>query len=615
MPAKIYTDVPSGDGHWGEQQLVTRLVELGNDRTHLWAGVDYLPGGVPDIDLVLIQADLACFNIEIKGIPIDAIERYGLDVCDIRGRSTSHHPVKQAGVAQIGLRNYFPTVSNVRCPYLFATAAFPRIRRKDMVARFDGQPLLLQFEGMIFEEDLVDEHALQARLQRITQQPPRGLPPRHPLPEQRQLDAAIRVLDPGARKVAASRSDRARGATIAENVGRPGARPSSSGPAAKYLQPGQARKVVFRGAAGTGKTVQLQEIAVAHARAGRAVLFTCYNRVLASTLRHILSTQQLGEAVDKRIVVAHVDELRKQLGDSIESFTGLFGTICIDEAQDMEQVSFEFLCELASPDGEWFLADGHGQELYSHRSDFVAKAREQGTVETLRRNFRNSSAGFLVAQATYEHAPDEAAIPDWTARRPLRAAKQPTPDALFELPQSDDGGHLPRVVRVDRSGPDWRKKRLNAYTAVIFAELEKLAEEGNSRDLAILCAEGDQKSEEAGVARQALQLLGVPVHDQIEVGGRDRPVEEGQVRLVTIHSSRGIEASRVVVLGMATGISQDPRHQTNSRVMSYIALSRAQTATTVIAPDNVANTFVDFIESLVATYRATDEGPEPGTGK
>ena len=72
----------------------------------------------------------------------------------------------------------------------------------------------------------------------------------------------------------------------------------------------------------------------------------------------------------------------------------MFGTICVDEGQDIADDAFDFLSDLAAPDVEWFIADGPGQELYGapnktgEPSNSLAKPRAEGVVETLRRNSR-----------------------------------------------------------------------------------------------------------------------------------------------------------------------------------------------------------------------------------
>ena len=44
-----------------------------------------------------------------------------------------------------------------------------------------------------------------------------------------------------------------------------------------------------------------------------------------------MASQNLGEEVDNRIVITHVDELKKRLVDDLDSFEAMFGTLCVDE--------------------------------------------------------------------------------------------------------------------------------------------------------------------------------------------------------------------------------------------------------------------------------------------
>lgn len=603
MPARLHTTLPDAKGHAAERAFLERLVELGDARTQVWGNVDYLQG-VGDIDTILLHPDIGMFTIEVKGVGLDLIESYGLKHCVITGRS-GPHPVDQVGLATMYLRNYLGRFPGSRTPFFLITAAFPRITRRAFTDRFNDPQVVLHADSLIFAEDLKSAATLWSRLLTIRETPAKGRGAKDPIPTADQVARFTDLIKPGPIQVA-SQADQERGGVLRRQFGAPS--PISQ----KYLQPGERPPTIFRGAPGTGKTVRLQEIAVAHARAGRAVLLTCFNRVLASSLRGIMASQKLGNEVTNRIVITHVDELRKQLADDLDTFAGTFGTVCVDEGQDMADDSFEFLNHLAAPSAEWFIADGPGQELYGSSnktgepSAFLAQARAEGVVETLRRNFRNSSAGYLVAQAVFERSPNLSAIPEWVEKHPVRPRAEATSEMLdLEGTQMTPGGELPEVIRVSLpQGGDWRQAKLHAYVAVFNSLLEKLASEGKRRDLAILCARGDGKSFEAKWARDALAILGVPVHDQIEGEARDAAVPEDHVRLTTIHSSRGIEASRVVILDFANGVSGAEPHARNSQIMSHIALSRGQLGTTIVAIDDSINPHLTFIEELIKAYKA-----------
>lgn len=408
MPARLHTTLPDAKGHAAERAFLERLVELGDTRTQVWGNVDYLQG-VGDIDTILLHPDIGMFTVEIKGVSLDLIETYGLKHCVIRGRS-GPHPVDQIGLATTDLWNYLGRFPGARAPFFLMTAAFPRITRRAFVERFNDPQVVLHADSLIFAEDLESATKLWSRLLTIRETPAKGRGAKDPIPTADQVARFTDLIKPGP-ILTPSQADQERGGVLRRQLGAP------SQVSQKYLQPGERPPTIFRGAPGTGKTVRLLEIAVAHARAGRAVLFTCFNRVLASSLRGIMASQRLGDEVTNRVVITHVDELRKQLADDLDIFGGTFGTVCVDEGQDMADDAFEFLNHLAAPSAEWFIADGPGQELYGspnktgEPSAFLAQARANGVVETLRRNFRNSSAGYLVAQAVFEKSPNLAAIP------------------------------------------------------------------------------------------------------------------------------------------------------------------------------------------------------------
>jgi hypothetical protein len=603
MSATLHTELPDEKGHGAEREFLERLVELGDKRTHIWGNVDYLPG-VADLDAILLKEDIGFFTIEVKGIRLNMIREYNLAQCRIEGRK-GLHPVKQIAAATLDLRCYLDSFSGVRRPFFSMTAAFPKITRQSFLRRFDEPQIHRQAESLVFAEDLESATALWRRLLVIRQTPARGRGIVDAVPSRAQIDRFADLIKPGPLPTP-TQADQIRGGILRRQVTSP------SPVSRKYLEPGSREATIFRGAPGTGKTVRLQEIAIAHARAGRAVLFTCYNRVLASTLRGIMASQNLGEEVNRRLVVVHVDELRRQLADDLDTFVGLFQTVCVDEGQDMEESAFSFLAGIAEPQAEWFIADGPGQELYGpanrlgEPAPFLAHARSVGTVETLRRNYRNSSAGFLVAQAVFEGSPDKTTVGPWVSRHPLKIPAENQDDMLdLEGTQLAVGGELPQVVRlVVPSGSDWRLAKLHAYVAIFNGELEKLAAEGKRRDLAILCARGDSKSSEPQLAREALEMLHVPFHDQIDGRARDVVVPEDHVRLTTIHSSRGIEASRVVILDFDRGVSSSDGHARNSRIMSYIALSRGQIGTTVVALEDANNPHLAYLEEVVKAYRS-----------
>lgn len=320
MPGRLHTALPDTRGHLAERAFLERLVELGNARTEVWGNVDYLQG-VGDIDAILLHPGIGMFTIEVKGISLDMIETYGLKHCKITGRS-GPHPVDQISLATMDLRNYLGRFPGVQKPYFHMTAAFPRITRKAFVSQFSDPQIVAHADSLIFADDLDSQTKWCRRLLAIREVPAKGRrAARDPIPTPEQVARFTDLIKPGPLPPA-SQADKERGGVLRRQIGSP------STISKKYLKPGNRPPTIFRGAPGTGKTVRLQEVAVAHARGGRAVLFTCFNRVLASTMRGVMASQKLGADVDNRIVITHVDELRSQLADDSDRFRGVFGTIC-----------------------------------------------------------------------------------------------------------------------------------------------------------------------------------------------------------------------------------------------------------------------------------------------
>ena len=281
---------------------------------------------------------------------------------------SDRHPLKQARHAQLKLIEYLKAV-RVNPPFIYATAAFPKISRDDFVARFGGVPAIaLQAEGMLFREDLANAQTLSARLQHASRHPPFGAAPRRPHPpDPYTLKQVIDAIDPRG-KPTPSPADVARSAVLRAPVRRSNRREAR---VAEFLQPGQRKPIVFRGYPGTGKTFILLRIAMEHARAGRSVLFACFNKVLASDIRRMLSTTNIPSDITSRIDVVQVWALRgRYSADYVDGDHGAlveldhlraeqeqlneYDTICIDEAQDLPEFAFRLVDWHAKANAEWF---------------------------------------------------------------------------------------------------------------------------------------------------------------------------------------------------------------------------------------------------------------------
>jgi cold shock CspA family protein len=636
----VHTPMPEDEPeHHGEYVFAHHLAALTDEPFHLWFGVDYLPG-VTDLDLLLCFEPVGFFAIEIKAFSIEAVHEYSATHMSVAGRAGTKHPLKQARRAQLKLVEFLRAV-RISPPFVYTTAAFPNITRGAFLERFGGTPALrLQIEGMIFAEDLASREALAERLGHARESPPFGAAPRRPRrPSADEIRSVVEAIDPRG-KPTASPADIARSAVLRQPVsGR--SRSSRAARLARYVQPGRRLPTVFRGYPGTGKTYYLLRIALEHAREGRSVLFLCFNRVLASDIRRMLATTNFPKEVLSRVDVTHAWAFRGRYSTTyVDGDQGVqdelpwifathspleeYGTVCIDEAQDLPEWTFSLVRWHAEEGAEWFVAHGPGQELYAAApAPFMAELLESASrakcVEQLKRVYRTAHVDFLIAQGVYEHAPDSSRISDWVRERPLPAPQPARGEheqgALFDEPldaEFEAMGVLPCVVEVPRwseeLAPSDRDLRREALRRVLMAELSTAAQEGRPGDVAVLLRNVRRK-DDADDVRWVLDELRVPFVDQIEQSNRDLLLPAGHVRLVSFKSARGIEAHRTVLVGFDELNEGQTHLLRDSRNQAYIALSRAKAGTTVLTRPHRRGGFSRFLVDLVDEY--AKQAPEP----
>ncbi len=161
------------------------------------------------------------------------------------------------------------------------------------------------------------------------------------------------------------------------------------------------------------------------------------------------------------------------------------------------------------------------------------------------------------------------------------------------------GGEIPAVVPIDDGrvwvgysggaldsfGIDMQEEVMTSeIAALIMAESEKLEDEQYPIDLLVLVP--DTESTWARWARRALAVVckskeGYDYVDYVDEACRRHIAQRTQIRLATFHSARGIEACRVLVLGIEQLMALSQRVEINHRNLGYVVLSRALFQTTV----------------------------------
>ncbi|WP_107706204.1 NERD domain-containing protein [Nocardioides allogilvus] len=613
--AVLHTPRPSNRG---ELAFVSRVEELLGDDTHVWTELNsHTLGSGDECDLLLAAPNLGAFAIEIKAIILDQIEEMGPKTCKIRYPSgvQTKHPLEQARSGMNSLRNYLQKHaqgSNHRHPYPFMkhVVALPKITFAQFEEAFAASSQLIELaeSWFLFADDLESTESLRRQLQSIYGE--------RALPDAQQIDFLVSHLsidEAVTRKPQPSSADAERAKVAIQRVVRASA-PGQKAPAVveqtprdrAYLGPTDPRVVIFEGAPGTGKTIELMRLALEHARNGRRVLFTCFNLVLASFLEGMLAHEDVGDELASHIDIIPVGRLTTLAGDDATVMADLYDTVCVDESQDLSEWAFDNIQLVAKDDARWFLADGPGQELYSEGTPapLLLKARERagqvGSLVKLTTSRRAASAALQIARSVRDIAPSTERIAPWYSTRAIqRPSSQGTLD--LEIEAVPDPTEL-----IDVRFWKYPPGKDQCFQDVLTELLDRLDRERRPRDLAILVARTKNDAVNLGTVRKALDLMGVPYLDQTLEANKSIVLPEGHVRLVSYSSARGIEASRVLLLDLGYAF-WEPKTKAEgdvSRAMLYVALTRGRLGTTVLcAPVEQERAYVDFLVSSVGEYQ------------
>lgn len=590
---QVHTPLPTARG---ERKFANTLLGLLDDTAHLWFG--YHPAGGRELDVILVHKDFGAFIIETKSKPVHMVHKYTETECDLEGQVSRETPVAQAYDGMYRFKTLLEDLG-YESPWFTSTAAFPEITRREFIAKFLGdhtKPSFLakHIEGLLFADDLATKNALLNRLELIHRNPPSGKPNRERGVQPTHLEMLIQATTGGAKKAAAPASPQ-----FTVVPGRP-RKESIRG----LVTPGQRRSVAINGLPGSGKTQALLDIAVGHASQGRFVLFVCYNKVLATKFRQDLDAIGLDSATQERILIADLYDLRKALRKEGMGtmFRGRFGTVCVDEAQDLNRAQERggaldlttFIHPIVAKDAEWFFAVGRDQELYGTAPQRVIETlADKDNVYELRRKLENtevSAQGYResnFAQVAFDYQFDPAKAEAAAESLYKRIAKDPgAKDATY--------AHALKQIRITRTET---KDRVATYKQVIKDELARAKDLGAPHDLMIMLPR-KYETRDKQAAQRALAELGVEYLDQVDAVNRRKRLPPGHVRLVTVHSARGLQATRTILLG-----AHDLRFPQGEETAAYIALSRAMNGSHLVLVDGEEpSRFQNFVVNTQQAY-------------
>ncbi|MHB1056787.1 MAG: 3'-5' exonuclease [Rhodanobacter sp.] len=336
---------------------------------------------------------------------------------------------------------------------------------------------------------------------------------------------------------------------------------------------------VIHGVAGSGKTMILGFRAMQLAREmTRPILVLCYNKTLAARLEQLIGERGLGEKVQvynfhkwcrKMLTAYHaplpagsgkafVDALPPAVIAGVDS--GLiprfqYGAVLIDEGHDFEPDWYKLIVQMIDPDTNSLLV------LYDDAQNIYGKAdrrkiswkslgvQAQGRTTILKLNYRNTLEILSVARA-FAH------------------------DLLESRSDDDDGVPLIAPESAGRRGAVPELVRTGTARAQMDVLVARLRDEH---------AHGRPYSEMAVIYRnqwegeklqEVLKRLDIPSRLADNAGKQALFVVEDSVKLVTMHSSKGLEFPFVIIPGIG-GLPKEGQSEADEARLLYVAMTRA----------------------------------------
>lgn len=340
---------------------------------------------------------------------------------------------------------------------------------------------------------------------------------------------------------------------------------------------------VIHGAAGSGKTMILiyrAQMLAAAARPDKPILVLCFNRALADRITAALSDRGVDERVQVRTfhswcqdLVASYQLYVPEEGDRETHFRALAGAVersldtgfipggqytalLIDEAHDFEEAWLRMAARMVSPETNSLLVlYDDAQSIYRAQRRRFSFARvgiqAQGRTSVLRLNYRNTaevlSVALHCARSLLEEEMDDGALGELAHLLPASAGRRgPLPVLL--------------VARHPREEAEWLADR-------IAAQVEGGVPAG---DVAVLFRAKflmkplERELRRRGVPHQAMASTPIGRFDW----------RQPSVKLLTLHSAKGLEFPHVVVAGLQS-LPMGNETEMDAVRLLYVAMTRA----------------------------------------
>ena len=335
---------------------------------------------------------------------------------------------------------------------------------------------------------------------------------------------------------------------------------------------------IIHGVAGSGKTMILGFRAMELARAlSKPILVLCYNKTLAARLEQLMGERGLSDKVQvynfhkwcrSMLTAYHVplppdgphfaDELPPAVIEGVDRGQiprFQYGAVLIDEGHDFEPDWYKLIVQMIDPNTNSLLVlyddaqNIYGQATRKKISWKSLGVQAQGRTTILKLNYRNTLEILSVARGfanelLLERSEDDDSVP------------------LIAPQSAGRRGALPELIRVER-----QEDQLPAI-------IERLRHEhGHGRhlsDMAVIF----RNAWEGEKLHEALERAGIPSRLAEGNGKSSLFVVEDTVKLVTMHSSKGLEFPLVIIPGLGS-LPKPGKDEADEARLLYVAMTRA----------------------------------------
>ena len=336
---------------------------------------------------------------------------------------------------------------------------------------------------------------------------------------------------------------------------------------------------VIHGVAGSGKTLILGYRAEYLAKVcTKPILILCYNKSLAKRLEHWMQERGVADKVvvqnfhawcHRQLTAYNVglpkgspnrdgywDDMVDRVIRGVDNKhipSGQYEAVLIDEGHDFKPEWFKLVVQMVDPHTNSLLVlYDDAQSIYDHgeKRNFSFKSvgvLAQGRTTILKINYRNTQEvlEFAARFAKELLSPSEASEDGVPRLSPVSAGRHGPKPLLIKLPTLKDEAKyiVEQFKAAHRDGTAWKDM------AVLYRHWEPVGK----------------------TLIRAFENAGVPItsHKNMEFGDK-----QDTVKLITYHSSKGLEFPLVAIPGVSISTDDDKAAEDEARLL-YVAMTRA----------------------------------------